>query len=178
MIGRAASNFRDDEVTIRRAHAHDAAELACVYVRSWRQAYAKLLPARVLDGLDVARQTRAWRRDLAPRDPTRVFAACVGEKIVGFCAVGPNRARRATHPGELYVIYLLAGHQGAGLGRALFERGRADLAQRGLGRMLVWVLAGNPATGFYGRMGGRFLAQRPIKMGGRALIEQAYGWDA
>jgi hypothetical protein len=43
--------------------------------------------------------------------------------------------------------------------------------------MLVWVLADNPARGFYERLGGRYLRQKPIEIGGIDLFEAAYGWD-
>ena len=59
----AASRAEQNKPLIRRARLTDAGELACVYVRTWRESYKKLLPASVLDGLDVKRQQKAWRRD-------------------------------------------------------------------------------------------------------------------
>ena len=163
---------------IRRARLTDAGELACVYVRTWRESYKKLLPASVLDGLDVKRQQKAWRRDLAPRDPSRTFCASEGEKIVGFCAVGPNRARKSQYQSEMYVLYLLRSHQNLGLGRKLFEAGYGDLKVRGFGDMEIRVLAQNPANDFYRHMGGQWLGVSGIKMGGRAMREVSYGWNA
>ena len=173
-----SSRAEHNKPFIRRALIYDAGELACVYVRSWRESYRKLLPAAVLDGLDVERQQKAWRRDLAPRDPSHTFAACAGEKIVGFCAVGPNRARKSRYLSEMYVLYILRSHQNLGLGRKLFEAGYNDLKARGFGRMEVRVLAKNPANDFYRHMGGQRLGVSGIKMGGRAMNEVSYGWKA
>ena len=43
--------------------------------------------------------------------------------------------------------------------------------------MLVWVLKDNhPARGFYEALGGRYLREKTIEIGGTTLAEVAYGW--
>ena len=43
--------------------------------------------------------------------------------------------------------------------------------------MLLWVLKDNhPARRFYELMGGEYVAQKTITIGGTDLIEMAYGW--
>jgi hypothetical protein len=42
--------------------------------------------------------------------------------------------------------------------------------------MLVWVLAENPARGFYQALGGELVSEKPIEVGDAKLIEAAYGW--
>jgi hypothetical protein len=43
--------------------------------------------------------------------------------------------------------------------------------------MLVWVLADNPSRGFYEQMGGRYVMEKEIVIGGdKPLQEVAYGW--
>ncbi len=42
--------------------------------------------------------------------------------------------------------------------------------------MLVWVLEQNPARGFYEHLGGVDLRAKPIQIGGKDLVEVAYGW--
>jgi hypothetical protein len=52
------------------------------------------------------------------------------------------------------------------------------LDRRGLGSMVVWALARNgPARAFYGRLGGRVVAERTATVGAQRLDELAYGWD-
>jgi hypothetical protein len=38
------------------------------------------------------------------------------------------------------------------------------------------VLKNNPACGFYECLGGQFLREKQIKIGGADLLEVAYGW--
>ena len=42
--------------------------------------------------------------------------------------------------------------------------------------MLLWVLAENPSRGFYEALGGAEVRQQTITIGGRELVEIAYGW--
>ena len=51
------------------------------------------------------------------------------------------------------------------------------LAQHGLTSMLVWVLADNPACYFYEALGGTYLREKMIVIGGKELREIAYGWQ-
>lgn len=51
-----------------------------------------------------------------------------------------------------------------------------EMVSRGHSSMLLWVLAENPTTGFYGRMGGVRVREREIEVGGKKLVEWAYGW--
>lgn len=88
-----------------------------------------------------------------------------------------TRTRRAGRlPGELYAVYLLQEAQGRGLGRALLETAARHMAEAGLDAWMCWVLADNPARYFYEAMGGVSFQQKDIEIGGRTLVEVAYGW--
>ena len=41
---------------------------------------------------------------------------------------------------------------------------------------MVWVLADNPSRRFSEALGGTFVADKVIEVGGKALVEVAYGW--
>ncbi len=42
--------------------------------------------------------------------------------------------------------------------------------------MLVWVLVDNPACQFYAALGGEIVHEQELTIGGKPLIEVAYGW--
>ncbi|WP_274651023.1 hypothetical protein [Paenibacillus humicola] len=42
--------------------------------------------------------------------------------------------------------------------------------------MLIWVLSENPNRYFYEALGGRFIREKEIEIGGTKLKESAYGW--
>ena len=64
-----------------------------------------------------------------------------------------------------------------GIGRQLTEAVVSRLLELDLRSMLVWVLADNaPARRFYEALGGRYVREQPITIGGASLVEIAYGW--
>lgn len=77
---------------------------------------------------------------------------------------------------EIYALYILEAHQRRGIGRRLVQAAAREFGRRGLGSMVVWVLAANPARRFYEALGGRLAGSQPIVIGGATLEEVAYGW--
>ena len=164
---------------IREATPADAPGIAHVHVASWRTTYRGLVPDDYLAGLSKERRAAFWLAHLS--DLSEVECAYVAEDetqgIVGFAGGGPERDGHPSFAGELHAIYLLAEHQGRGLGRALAIAVAHRLAEAGTRSMLVWVLADNPARAFYAALGGREVGEKPVEIGGKALTEIAYGWD-
>src|SRR5256885_780919 len=85
-----------------------------------------------------------------------------GVGIVGFADGGPSRDRIGGLDGELYAIYLLERSQRRGVGRQLVGAVAARLLEAGLTAMSVWVLADNPACGFYDALGGRQIGAKAV----------------
>ena len=155
-------------VTVRPAREDDAEAIAGVHVETWRDAYVGLLPQEVLDGLSRRRQMRRWRR--AIRNPEtelgQVFVAD-GGGIAGF-----GSASRET--GEITTLYVRPDAQGQGIGRMLFR----SLAEFLGGPVSLWVLDGNPAAGFYERLGGRPGIHATVERWGIELGRTQYRWPA
>ncbi len=163
---------------IRQATPRDAPAIARVHVASWRTTYRGLIPDAVLDNLSEAGREAMWSRALTmPRPDAACFVAetAPGE-IVGFADGGPEREGDPVFRGELYAIYLVAAAQGHGIGRALAGAVARHLSLAGYMGLLVWVLEGNPACGFYAALGGVPVRTKPITLGGAGLTEIAYGW--
>jgi GNAT superfamily N-acetyltransferase len=107
-----------------------------------------------------------------------VYVAEDGGEVVGFASGGPAWKEEAPdHAGQLHSIYLLQEHQGKGIGRRLFDAVVRELARRGLYSMAIWVIAENPACGFYEAMGGRKVYEREEAADEVMLLEIGYGWD-
>jgi GNAT superfamily N-acetyltransferase len=168
----------EKQATVRLARPEDAGEIAKVHVDSWRESYAELLPANLLERLSYERRARVWRQVLAdPSSDTNLFVLDLeGEGIKGFVSVGPERGQVQGYDGELYAIYLLKEVQGQGYGRRLFEQGVEALRQRGFQSMALWVLQDNAARGFYEHLGGVRVGEKTESFGDRQFIELAYGW--
>jgi GNAT superfamily N-acetyltransferase len=143
------------EVTVRRAGAVDAPEVARVQVTGWHEAYTGRMPQSILDGLNVDRSTRWWHMIISggePLDaPGEVWVAECDGTVIGFASAGTSRDEdRVPGERELYAIYVLAEHYGSGAGQALLD------AAIGRSAASLWILEDNPrARAFYERNGFR-----------------------
>jgi GNAT superfamily N-acetyltransferase len=140
------------EVTVRRAGVEDAPAIALVQVTGWHEAYTGRMPQSILDGLDVDRSTRGWRRVLtgdAESQPGELWVAERDGEVIGFVASGGNRDDGAAPDSrQVYAIYVLAAHYGSGAGQLLLDAAIGDHPAS------LWVLADNPrAHAFYARNG-------------------------
>ena len=163
---------------IRIATVHDAAAIAKVHVESWRTTYKGIVPDDFLAHLSYEQREQFWRQVLT--EPGSRTIAYVAEDaqgtVMGFASGGPERSGDPVYTGELYAIYLLAQHQGQGIGRQLVMPLVHHLWQDGMRGLLLWVLAANPAWKFYERLGGHPVYEKTVPLGGVALMEVAYGW--
>lgn len=155
-------------VTIRLAREADAEAIAGVHVETWRAAYAGLLPQEVLDGLSRRRQTRRWRR--AIRDPQAELGQVFVAEDGGIAGFGSASCKA----GEITTLYVRPDAQRRGIGRMLFHH----MAEFLEGPVSLWVLDGNPAAGFYERLGGRPGVHATVERWERELGRTRYCWPA
>ena len=140
-----------DGVRVRRATAADAAAIASISVRGWRNAFRGLVPDGHLDGRSEETEEPRWRAYLE-REPerNRTFVAEVDGTVAGFARSG------YTDEGvpELFGLYADPDRLGTGVGRALLEHVRADFRARGETELVLWTFVGNErADRFYRRAG-------------------------
>ncbi|WP_018801918.1 GNAT family N-acetyltransferase [Salinispora arenicola] len=104
-------------VTIRSATAEDADDIAAVYVRSWRAAYAELLPPKALATLHEANWARRFHSQ--PESSRITLLAHTTAQVIGMVTVGPDRQDPVF--GEINAIYMLPAIQGRGIGTVLLD---------------------------------------------------------
>jgi GNAT superfamily N-acetyltransferase len=127
----------------------DADEVGRVHVRVWQEAYAGLMPADYLDGLDPVAFAAHWIEMLArPSAGVGHWLARDERGVVGITSSGPARDHEAPVPFELYAINVLVRGHGSGVARDLLAHAIGDAAA------YLWVLEANQrARAFYGRHG-------------------------
>jgi GNAT superfamily N-acetyltransferase len=153
----------------RLATPADAAAIAAVQVETWRDAYAGMIAAHVLDALTVEALTARWETYFG----TPGVSVWVVGGVAGFVCVGPPRDADVTEGGEVYAIYVLPSAQRHGLGNALLSAAHAWLADR---PGVLWTLTANaPARAFYEARGWAWDGtERGIDVGGDVVNEVRY----
>jgi L-amino acid N-acyltransferase YncA len=165
-------------IGIRLARADDAADIAGIYVDSWRDTYAGVLPATGLLRMSKPEHTAGWTRTIKNsnlRSPVLV-AADAKSNVYGFASAGPSRDKSLPYEGEVYTLYVAPGRTGQGMGAALMTSVFRLFSKANYKGIVIWALADNPSRFFYEAMGGQLIAERQHPMWGETLREIAYGW--
>jgi GNAT superfamily N-acetyltransferase len=163
---------------VRETTHDDVPAIARVHVDTWRTTYQGIVPDQHLANLSYERRANAWHQILnqALEDGNFTYVAEESGEIVGFANGSKERTGDPVYQGELTAIYIRQAYQGKGIGRCLVRAVAQKLAESGIDSMLVWVLADNPACQFYAALGGKPIHKKEIQIGGKPLIETAYGW--
>lgn len=135
----------------RQAHPDDASAVAAVCVRSWRAAFAGLVPQGYLDAMDLGREEAGWKaRITSARWPSSgVLVAETGRGIVGCAGFGPAEGSPAG-VAEIGTLYALPEAWGTGAGKQLMRAALETLEEAGYRQATLWVLEDNTrARRFY-----------------------------
>jgi len=162
---------------IRPAQIEDARAIARVHIDTWRTTYVGIVPDEHLANLSYPHCEARWIENLSnPKDERTVVVEDQTGQVVGFSSGGPVREALDNFDGELYGLYVLKPFQGLGYGRQLVTTVARDLAGRGFTAMVLWALKDNPACRFYEKLGGRRVGEKVVKIGGKQLLDAAFGW--
>jgi ribosomal protein S18 acetylase RimI-like enzyme len=163
-------------VKVRQAKPDDAEGVARVYIESWHDTYAAILPMRLLCAMTPRGQTSRWRAAVRARGEAVFVAEDENRGIVGMASCGQARDAALGFDGEVYTLYVDPACYGAGIGRALLRETFAWMGERGYGSCVIWAHAKNNARFFYEKVGGRLIAERSGRMMGDPICENAFGW--
>lgn len=165
---------------IRLATLRDAEAIARVHVDAWIETYTGLMSDALIAALPDSynQRVKLWSSVVeSGRERSSLYVVEADLRIVGFAHCGPPLHELEGFDGEITAIYLLKLAQGQGVGRRLMRTVVEDLRGRGFRSMAVWVLKTNvPAVGFYRRLGGEYVTEVTVDLGGAPAVEEAYGW--
>lgn len=165
-------------IAIRKATVDDAAAIATVHVAAWKETYRRIVADEFLDNMSIQRRTEQWVNSLSDENNAyhHAFLAEMNGQVVGFSNYGSPQEKASGFDSELFAIYVLRAAHKMGVGRRLVNAVVKAMRELGYSSMMVWVLKDNPARGFYERLGGEYLYEKPIEIGNVSLVEVAYGW--
>ncbi|MFI0444600.1 GNAT family N-acetyltransferase [Actinomadura sp. 6N118] len=135
------------DVGVRPARRADAAAVADIQVRAWRQAYRDILPAAALDEITSADAMKVWRERWAeaastpPSPRHRLLVAVASDLVVGFAAHGPaeDPDHDPAHTAELLTLLVDPLHGRAGHGSRLLAATVDLLREDGVTTLISWV---------------------------------------
>lgn len=145
----------------RLAREDDAEQIAGLQVAAWRTAYAGILPAAELRGLDTAALAGFWRGriEAGTTAGAHVLVHDDDRRILGFSSFGPARdddLGQRPDVEELYAFYARPDCWGTGVGRSLMRSTLSVWAERGTRAGYLWVLERNTrGRDFYRKAGWR-----------------------
>jgi GNAT superfamily N-acetyltransferase len=171
------------EFQVRPALPEDAPRIAAVHVASWIDAYRGILPPEVLQQQSVERRRAQWAAlipalRLAPGRQALLVGTDPAACVQGFIHGGVEREAGAPYDAEVYALYLHPSAQRRGLGARLLGHLCEWLQGLGHRTLRLWMLEGNPAEGFYRRVGGRLLPEtQQLYFAEKPFRHLAFGWD-
>ncbi|WP_010525566.1 GNAT family N-acetyltransferase [Nesterenkonia sp. F] len=153
-------------LSIREPLPGEADAIAGVQNTAWAETYAGRVPESFYDEAARERRRGMWEGLLASSELAEgrriARVAAVDGAPVGVALSGPCTEAHAARDEQLFILYVLAAHQGRGLGGALLE---AVLGGR---PAQLWVAEGNTrALGFYRRHG--------FALDGGAELDESFG---
>jgi ribosomal protein S18 acetylase RimI-like enzyme len=146
-------------------------------VDSYRTAYAGLLPEDYLAAFSYTEQEQDWR-DLFASDQVECLyvAESDGGDLVGYALGQGAETENLPYQCELVALHVRPEFQRQGIGQQLFTAIAEWFAGQGIQSLFLWVLADNPARGFYEHLGGHKAGERRFAIDGLDVVEIAYGW--
>ena len=162
----------------RLARTSDVDDIAAVQVRAWQRAYAGVLPADVLAGLDPSDLAFEWGRALLGAETHRVFVAVAegSGAIVGAASVGPasDPDLEGTSVGEIGALFVDPDHQRSGHGSRLMHACVDMLRGVGATEAVTWsALVDEPRRAFFSSAGwGPDSAYRDLQIGPDSLLRE------
>ena len=167
--------MNDLALSLRQARPSDAADLARIYIESWQDTYAGILPHNLLSAMSVKNHTARWQRQLRSQGAV-IVVEDHKHGLIGLASMGSARDGSLGFDGEVYTLYVDPGFFGQGVGRKLLHGAFAALKEHKLNSCLIWSHARNNACYFYEAMGGVRVAERVTRLGGEPTPEVAFGW--
>lgn len=134
---------------IRAATADDIDDIQQVAEASWRADYPEMLNRENVDEVVNEWYDPGALADELERADSMMFVAEADGGVVGF-----SHAVSRPDEGHILRVYVAPGYRGKGRGRALLERTRDELFERGVDRVKAMVLDANqPGNEFYESVG-------------------------
>src|ERR1700677_4116532 len=107
--------MNDLALSLRQARPSDAADLARIYIESWQDTYAGILPHNLLSAMSIKNHTARWQKQLHSQGSV-IVAEDSSHGLIGLASLGGARDCSLGFEGEVYTLYVDPGFFGQGVG--------------------------------------------------------------
>ncbi|MBX3119395.1 MAG: GNAT family N-acetyltransferase [Fimbriimonadaceae bacterium] len=166
-------------VQCRLATADDAHCMAHISVEGWRYAYQGILPAQMLDALDVEERTKNMLSRMSQYDGVEQFglvAVDAQDRVLGFIEGGPQTSPAEGIEVEIQTLYVHPKAHGRGIGKLLLTEAVRRFVAAGHRSMIVWTFRDNAAVEFYRKLGGTLAKESTYKLADVEYPDVGYAW--
>ena len=167
-----------EEVVIRRVRLEDIPKVVDIQVSGWQSAYRGIVEDSYLDTMSKQEKIQKRMKDY---NQTGFIVAVMNNEVVGFCRYVFNNALSSEIESancELLALYVKPDLKRNGIGRKMFEYVTNDFKEAKKTNMVLWCLKDNyPSRKFYEKMGGRFVYERPVRIGDKDYAEVCYEYE-
>ncbi|QQE80162.1 GNAT family N-acetyltransferase [Alicyclobacillus sp. SO9] len=165
---------------IREMKSADLSAIARINVDTFKQTQRKWLPDDVIRELSYDATEERFRQMLSKTERfSTIFVAEDNRGVIGYAMCGLAREQVLSYAGELYGIYILPEYHGKGIGTRLMAASARYLLDQGITSLYVVVFTENiGGQKFYKALGGQWVYERAIQLGGKKVSETLYGWKS
>lgn len=143
---------------IRKRTKEDCQAIANVVTVAWNETYKGIVPDWFLEELKTNEKERAERMlNNFDENNNHQHVLEINNKVVGFVNYDIAEDPDFENCGEIIALYIIKEYQGHGYGKQLVEAAVKELKEKGLDKMIIACLKGNPTNEFYKHIGGQYI---------------------
>ena len=144
------------EPIIRKRKIEDSAELAHSIALVWNTTYKGIVDDDFLKGLLDNEKESAKRLESNLNDQPNYYVLILQGKIIGwiYYTLDSDKYENAA---EIHSLYILKEYQRNGYGKMLYEYAIKNIKKKGIKKLVIGCLEGNPSNNFYKHLGGKYI---------------------
>ncbi len=156
--------------TIRKRKVEDSTILARSIAIVWNTTYKGIVDDDFLKGLLDNQKESAERLKNNINDQPDYYILSLQDKIIGWVYYTLNSDKYG-NAAEIHSLYILKEYQKNGYGRLLYNYAVKNIRKKGIKKLIIGCLDGNPSNNFYKHLGGKYIGNHLFR---EKYIENIY----
>ncbi len=139
---------------IRKRKKEDSEELAHSIALAWNTTYKGIVDNDFLKGLldNVSKNAERLKNNI--NNEPDYYVLTLQDKIIGWIYY-TLESDKYENAAEIHSLYILKEYQGNGYGKLLYNYATENIMKKGIKKLIISCLDGNPSNDFYKHLGGK-----------------------